>query len=210
MAMNSIVIAGCGPGSRASVTAEVAEAVRRAEVLIGSARLLALFPEARAERVEVRGSADAACEAITQRVPLRSVVLVSGDPGLCSLARFIVARFGLERCRVLPGISSVQVACARLGFDWGKARIVHAHGAVPEESSSCFKQERLVVVLGGNAAAAAWVADLHEELGAGWSLFVLENLTLGDERVRQLDASALRHATLSALTVFVLTREESQ
>lgn len=54
-----------------------------------------------------------------------------GDPGLASLAKLVLRRFGLHACEVLPGISSVQVAFARLGLDWLDARILSAHARLP-------------------------------------------------------------------------------
>ncbi len=44
MALNPIVIAGCGPGARECVTPEALAAIQEAEVLIRAPRLLALFP----------------------------------------------------------------------------------------------------------------------------------------------------------------------
>ena len=62
----------------------------------------------------------------------RVAVLVSGDPGLYSLAQNVVRRFGREHCEVVPAVSSVQVAFARLGLDWADARILSAHGRTPD------------------------------------------------------------------------------
>jgi len=45
----------------------------------------------------------------------RIAVLVTGDPGLFSLAKPVIERFGRTRCRVIPGVSSVQTAFARIG-----------------------------------------------------------------------------------------------
>jgi precorrin-6B methylase 1 len=116
-------------------------------------------------------------------------VLVSGDPGLCSLAKPIVARFGCVRCRVIPGISSVQVAFSRLGLDWMDAVFLTAHGrnlrVSPEE---CRRFEKIAILAGG---AESWpqivgFVKQMEALGGRRDVYVFENLTLPDERVRRV------------------------
>ena len=46
---------------------------------------------------------------IEQRTDCKNIaVLVTGDPGIFSLARLVIERFGREQCRVIPGISSIS------------------------------------------------------------------------------------------------------
>ena len=115
---NPITIVGCGPGSPELVTPAARRAVEQAEVLLGAARLLALFAASAAERVVVDAHATRAPDEIAARRDRRVVVLVSGDPGLFSLAAPLLRRFGRDACEIIPGISSLQVACARLGLGW--------------------------------------------------------------------------------------------
>ena len=130
MAVNALPIAivGCGPGSPQYLTDAARQAVAGAEVLLGSRRLLELFDDCRCRRVEVGGDVAAIMEQIAahHEAGQRVVVLVSGDPGLFSLGRNIVERFGRENCEVIAAVSSVQAAFARLGLDWGDALIISA------------------------------------------------------------------------------------
>ena len=61
---NKITIVGCGPGSPLYVTEAARQAVAGADVLVGSRRLLELFPQWPAERIVV--DADIACAAWTR------------------------------------------------------------------------------------------------------------------------------------------------
>ena len=129
MKMPDITIVGLGPGSPEYITPLAAKAVKGAEILVGARRLIDLFPNHRAKTIIEMGSqVETVLEEMAGLQDRPMVVLVSGDPGLSSLARPVIARFGREACRVIPGISSIQVAFARLGLDWGKARIIDAHG----------------------------------------------------------------------------------
>ena len=117
--MTPLVIAGCGPGAVDYVTPVVLRAVERADVLVGASRLLDLFPSCRGEKIAVGADIEKVLNEIeAHRCNKRVVILVTGDPGLCSLARPVLSRFGPEACEVIPGISSVQVAFARIGLDW--------------------------------------------------------------------------------------------
>jgi cobalt-precorrin-7 (C5)-methyltransferase len=203
-----ITIVGCGPGARQCVTLEALEAAMSAEVLIGSPRLLELFPESAAERIAVRGNVAEVEPAISVYAGRRIVVLVTGDPGIASLSRLVVRRFGRDACRVIPGVSSVQTAFARLGADWTGARIVSAHGAVPEIPYSTLKGETAIAVLLGSPTAGHWVAGLAEHLGEGWALFLAENLTLPGETVEAIAPEALRNIAGDALRIAILLRSE--
>ena len=58
-----------------------------------------------------------------------AVVLASGDPGFFGIVRALRAR-GI-RPAVLPAVSSVALAFARLGLDWDDALVLSAHGRDP-------------------------------------------------------------------------------
>ena len=63
------------------------------------------------------------------RQPGPVVVLASGDPGFFGIVRALRAR-GLAPA-VIPAVSSVALAFARLGLDWDDALILSAHGRDP-------------------------------------------------------------------------------
>lgn len=204
-----ITIVGCGPGAPEYLTEAARRAIERATVLVGARRLLALFPESPAERVAVGADIEACLAQIAARLERGLiVVLVTGDPGLASLARPVLRRFGRTACRVIPGISSVQVAFARLGIDWLGARILSAHGALPETPHAALADERKIAILAGNATALGWAAELAESLGAGWRIILCEDLTLAEECVRELDPATLRKAAASPRAIVILAREE--
>ena len=111
-----IVIVGCGPGSPDYLTAAAIRAVQEAEILVGARRLLELFHDHPGERIIMEAHTEKVLAAIADRPDKKMAVLVTGDPGLASLARPILKRFGRNRCRVIPGVSSLQAAFARLGW----------------------------------------------------------------------------------------------
>jgi len=203
-----IIIAGCGPGHADYLTTAVHNAVNSAEVLVGARRLLELFPDSDALRLTVGADIAAVLAEMENHRDRRMVVLVSGDSGLFSLARRVQEHFGREQCRLIPGISSVQVACARLGIDWHDLRIISAHGRTPGATIDELQAWRKIAILAGTSAANEWAADLLEQLGEKYRATVCENLTLPEEKIQTCDARTLRQNTLASRTIIVLLHQE--
>jgi precorrin-6B methylase 1 len=142
-------------------------------------------------------------EAVAALAPGRRVV-VTGDR-IASLGTLAIRRFGRAACRVVPGISSAQVAFARLGLNWTGARILSAHSTRPD---SVVAGENVLAVLAGAKEAFGWIADVLEGCGAGYAAFACEDLTLASERVSRVDLAQLRRGEFSHRTVVVIAKEE--
>jgi cobalt-precorrin-7 (C5)-methyltransferase len=204
-----ILLVGCGPGAVEYLTDAARHAVAGAEVLIGAPRLLEMFPADDTTRIAVRGDTEATLAAIAeQRAAGRSIaVLTSGDPGLCSLATPILKRFGRAECTVIPGVSSVQVAFARLGLDWADARVLSAHGRAPTVAAETLSPFDKIAVLAGTPQATRWAAEAARALGDSHAAWLCENLTLADERIRRVTAEDLRAVVAASLAIVLLVRK---
>lgn len=187
-----ITIVGCGPGGLDYMTPAVHQAIQDAEVLVGAHRLLAEFPKGPAKRIPVGANVEAALDEMDSHRGKRVTVLVTGDPGLCSLAKPVVARFGRTACRIIPGISSIQTAFARAGTDWLDARIINAHGGNPPASPASLDGIPKLAVLAGHPKCRVWLNEVAATLGKRYRIVVCENLTLPDERVRTISAATLK------------------
>jgi precorrin-6y C5,15-methyltransferase (decarboxylating) CbiE subunit len=198
----SITIVGCGPGGLDYLTPAARAPIEAAEVLVGASRLLELFAANGAERIVVGADIPRALDQLAPHIGKRKVVvIVSGDPGICSLAQPVIQRFGWQVCQVIPGISSVQVAFARLGLDWTDARLISAHHRAPELDLDSLAEESKIAVLAGNTSTISWILGLAKRLAETHSIFVCENLTLAQEKVSRVSADDLALAKLSAQSI---------
>ncbi|MEW6356529.1 MAG: precorrin-6y C5,15-methyltransferase (decarboxylating) subunit CbiE [Planctomycetota bacterium] len=210
MAMNGhkITIVSCGPGSPDYLTLAARRAIEDAEVLVGAKRLLDQLAADDRERILVGTDIEGVLNEMSKRRGKRIAVLVTGDAGLCSLARPVIKRFGREACEVIPGISSVQAAFARIGVEWYDAQILDAHGKDPEINPASLKGTKKIAVLAGRPESLRWTADLADALGAGHEIFVCEDLTLDNERVRQVSPADLRMLETSSRTIVLLIEKD--
>ncbi|MCX6906486.1 MAG: cobalt-precorrin-7 (C(5))-methyltransferase, partial [Verrucomicrobia bacterium] len=124
-------------------------------------------------------------------------------------AKPVIKRFGRDACEIIPGVSSVQVAFARVGLDWSDARIVTAHDKKPEVSVAVLASEKKLAVLAGNDATQPWIASLAASLATSHQIFVCENLTLPNESVRQVNPSELQTMKLASRTIVLLIHKEA-
>ncbi|MGC4067754.1 MAG: precorrin-6y C5,15-methyltransferase (decarboxylating) subunit CbiE [Polyangiaceae bacterium] len=203
-----IVVAGCGPGAPEYVSELVRATVRRAKVIAGAPRLLELFPETSAMRLPFTGSIEIWLDQLAELRDFPIVVLVSGDPGLCSLASPILRRFGRRRCRILPGVSAVQLACARLGIGWEHMALLHAHARLPEWSREALETADPVVILLGASGAEVFAANVARSLSR--DCFVCDDLSLAEECIRRIDYDELETLPTHPRRVVVLSREWSK
>jgi cobalt-precorrin-7 (C5)-methyltransferase len=124
-----IVGTGCGPGM---LTREAILAIKGARTIYGSDRAIAMVREyipgdCRVE--EIRDYKN------LKSLPADSVVLSTGDPMLAGL--------GTLAGDVIPGISSLQVAAARLRVPLARISVVLAHGRDHETAYSETLEELL-------------------------------------------------------------------
>ncbi len=205
-----IKIIGCGPGDRSYLTYAATMAIDSADVIVGSGKLLGMFPENMAQRIPLDKNVSQTVDKISALPDGRNVVvLVTGDPGLFSLASLVIKKFGAESCEVIPGISAVQVAFARLGMSWHDARLISAHKQLPDVNlPDILKQYGKVAIFASNDNTAKWVRSSFSDTRGNPVVVVCENLTLVDEKITWLGVDALQDLRISPSTIIILLDKE--
>ena len=195
--MISLIGMGCGPES---LSREAAAAIENAELLLGAERLLAPYRETKhCISALTAGELAEALETETGE----ACVLFSGDSGFYSGARLLLPLLGDRPCRLLPGLSSVQVFAARLRRPWQDWLLCSAHGvdcdpveAVTQGRPACF-------LTGGKRGPAALCRELTDAGLGGLSAAVGENLGLPDERVTRALTAELAERDYAPLSVLL-------
>jgi precorrin-6y C5,15-methyltransferase (decarboxylating) CbiE subunit len=204
-----ITIVGCGPGSADYLTPAAKKAVANSQVIAGAQRLLDLFPDSSAQRIIVTGHITDALDQIQSAAKDKAVaVLVSGDPGLFSLSKSVISKFGRENCTVIPAVSSVQVAFARAGLDWQDAKIISAHHKLPIAQELNFKEYSKLAILAGHKDIKSWLIDLVNNLQERIDIFICENLTLENESVRNVTGELLNKIEFSSRAIILIVKKE--
>ncbi len=203
-----ITIVGCGPGSESCITKEALSAIKQATFLVGSSHLLSLFGRKSQEMIVFDGDAEGTLDKIASNLGQKKIaVLVSGDPGISSFSKSVIKRFGVASLKVIPGISSIQVAFARLGLEWLGAKIISVHGGVPPTFSynDLAKVDKIAVLTAGTSSIP-FLIDLTQSLGCEYSVYLLEDLTLASERVRKVQRDDLSEIEVSPRSIALFIR----
>lgn len=206
-------IVGVGDVGPRGLTDEARACVARATLLCGGERHLALFPTHPAERFLITKDLVRLVEAVTtaQAARRRVVVLASGDPLFFGVGAFLSARLGREAVRVLPHVSSVQLAFARLGVAWHDAAVLSAHGRPLEQILGRAMASAKFAVLTDDdhtpgAVARALLDGGMEDAEAA----VCEHLGGAAERVVRAPLSAIADETFARLNVLVVLRDPAR
>ncbi|TDU91881.1 precorrin-6Y C5,15-methyltransferase (decarboxylating) [Kribbella voronezhensis] len=189
--MSDLTVVGIGAdgwdGLAPIARAEIAEA----EVLMGSARQLALVPDGKAEQVAWPSPLSESLPGLLQAHRGRRIcVLASGDPTFHGIGTTLTRLLGADAVKVIPHPSSVSLACARLGWPQDQVQVISLVGHPLELVHSHIQPGRRLVVLSWGAHTPAEVAEALTDRGYGGSRFtVLEQLGSSDERVRTTKAA---------------------
>lgn len=205
--MNLVSVVGLGM-SPADLSPAVLEAMADAEVLAGGRRLLDFFPDHPGGRLPLTGKVELWLEQVAQAAQAHRVaVLASGDPGFYGIAARVIQRLGAQWVRVLPNITAVQAAFARLKLPWQEARIISLHGRGPAALFSAVAHCDLVAAYSDHTHTPGRMAAMLLRRGQeGWRMHVAENLGAPDERVSTHALSEAVGGNFSALNLVVLER----
>lgn len=203
-----VILAALGGGTPATWTAECCAALRAADVIIGSGRLLAAlpaeYPARRAEAARPEAVLEALCTAQAAGAG-RGVVAYSGDTGFYSGAQGLLPR--LEQAgfaaQVLPGVSSVQLLAARLGRPWQDWNLVSAHGTACDAVAAVTQGRPAFFLTGGALGPAELCAQLTRAGLGGLAVTVGEELSYPEERISTGTAAQLAARTFAPLAVLL-------
>lgn len=173
------------------------------DLVIGAAhqlRAVARHLPASAEQRDSTGrlGAVAGWVAQAQAEGQKVVVLATGDPLCFGIAASLIRQLGQDRVVVLPALSSLQLAAARLGLAWQDARLIsvhtadagewapgarHDHGLAPLVRAITQHDKLLCLTSPANDPARIARLLIASGLGDAFRIDIVARLTAPDEAV---------------------------
>ena len=201
-----ITLIGMGSGTPGSLTAQGLAALQGADRILGAKRLLATLPEGCTGNRQALYKPDEILACLAAHPDEEIALVYSGDTGFYSGASQLLPMlraFGIS-CRVLPGLSSVQLLAAAVGRPWQDWTLVSAHGCACDPVSACMNHKTVFFLTGGAetpatlcaALTAAGLGDAHALVG--------ENLGTPDEKIHFGTAQELAGQTFASLSVLLV------
>ncbi|MCF6257829.1 MAG: precorrin-6y C5,15-methyltransferase (decarboxylating) subunit CbiE [Gammaproteobacteria bacterium] len=201
--------------------------IAAADVVIGAHRTLALFADSFAAGAIQHDIAQGLSKVpvwITeaQADDLKVVVLATGDPLCHGIGRYLMNKLGNEQCEVIPNVSTLQLAFARLGLAWQEAVIASAHSKDAGEWSNeagpehglypllqTVQNHSLIALFTSPENTPDRIARMLLDVGLGelFTMSVAEALLTDDENIiRELSLSDAAAAYFTSPNVVVLQR----
>lgn len=219
-----VCIIGIGIEGERSLSQRALRLIEGADMLIGGRRHLACFPEFKREKVVIGSNLDNVVKIIkdhsqfTIHNSLNIVVLATGDPDFFGIADFLMKRLGKDSVTVIPNVSVMQEAFARIKENWNGARFfsLHGRGKVNSQRENTVKDvideikchDKVGIFTDPDNTPAKIARALTERGVKDYMAYVCEDLGTEKEKVTQGTLAMIAKKTFSPLNVVVLIRGE--
>ncbi|MDP1853908.1 MAG: precorrin-6y C5,15-methyltransferase (decarboxylating) subunit CbiE [Candidatus Omnitrophota bacterium] len=206
MNKNKIYVIGIGPGAEEYLLPISKKIIKNSDCLVGSRRLLFLFKNLDKEKVYLDGNYGQVISYIKEnRDKKRISVLVAGDTGLYSFLGRISRAFKKDEYCVIPGISALQLAFARMGESWEDAKIISFHGRKPQNLVKEAKIARKLFLFLDDKFPPQKVARYLLDKGIkNRTAIVFENLSYPNERIIKTNLVKLANMKDFGLCVMII------
>ena len=203
---------GIGDDGLAGLTESARRVVTEADLILGAPAMLRLVEGAPARRVALDPDMPTALRQVREALTVRRPVLVSGgDPLFYGVARYLCDRLGKDQFEVIPHVSSMQLAFARVKESWEDAYLTNLAGRPLEAVVDRIRTAEKVGLFSSDEHPPSRLARALLERGIDYfRAFVCENLGSPDERVTQAELDELTAMDFDPLNVLILVRKPNR
>lgn len=202
-----VYLTGTGTEGCRTLTAEAAEAIAGAGLLIGAERMLKPYAESGKE-LAVMYQAEQIADALRNSQADTAAVLLSGDSGFFSGAKTLLPLLADMDVTVLPGISSASAFCAKCGITYENMRFISLHGTKADIAIHAKMNRYCFFLLGGEQNAAQVCRRLCAYGLSGIQVHIGMNLGYENERILHGAASDFTGLKNETLTVMITKNPE--
>jgi cobalt-precorrin-7 (C5)-methyltransferase len=195
--MADIKIVSMGPGCINHLTWEAVQALYCADVMIGAKKYTEIYPEYGILVPEPLISGT--IELIKENIDKKIAVLVTGDAGFYSLGKAVIKEFGCNGVTVIPGVSIVQFAFAKICEPWEDAQFISLHGRDEELPELTDK----FMVLCDNKNTANVITHKLMHMISTHDIYAMEDLSMDGEKITYIkteeDINSLNGSSLGVV-----------
>jgi precorrin-6B C5,15-methyltransferase / cobalt-precorrin-6B C5,C15-methyltransferase len=206
---DKIHVIGVGSDGLAGLTARARELIGAADLVLGSDNVLDLVPEVTARRTRIGPDLQEVVRTLEANLGRqRLVILAGGDPLFYGVARYLCDRLGKDRFEVLPHVSSMQLAFARVKESWEEAYLTNLATHPLDEVIDRIRTADVVGLFTSEEEGPPVIARRLLARGLDYfRAYVCENLGAPDERVTQGELADVQEMEFAPLNVMILKRK---
>jgi precorrin-6Y C5,15-methyltransferase (decarboxylating) len=208
--ISKVYIVGIGDDGKTSLSSSVIEIIENAEILFGGQRHLSFFPDIHAEKIAIKSNLDEIVNIISNNLGKKQiVVLASGDPLFYGIAKYLMSRIAKEHFHIIPNVSSMQLAFARVKESWDDAVLTSVHAKPIENLLNVVENAKKVGIFTDSKNTPSKIAEFLLKHGlSGFKAYVCENLGGEDERITETRLEDMVNMEFSPLNVVILIKND--
>ena len=183
-----------------------------ADLILGASSTLTLLESVPARKEALEPEMSVALRQVREALSCRNPVLVSsGDPLFYGVARYLCDRLGKDLFEVVPHVSSMQLAFARIKESWEDAYLTNLAGRPIEAVIDRIRTAEKIGLFSSDECPPARLGRELLERGIDYfRAYVCENLGSPDERVTQAELTDLATMEFNPLNVLILIRKPNR
>lgn len=207
-----IVIVGIGDDGLAGLTENARRIVQDADVILCAPSALKLLEGLPGRLVALDADMETAAAQVGEALKANRPVLISGgDPLFYGVARYLCDRLGKDRFEVVPHVSTMQLAFARVKESWEDAFLTNLAGRPLEAVIDRVRTADKVGLFPSDEHPPKKIAKALLDRGIDYFRgYVCENLGSPDERVTQAELTDLAGLDFDPLNVLILIRKPNR
>ncbi|MCI0642458.1 MAG: precorrin-6y C5,15-methyltransferase (decarboxylating) subunit CbiE [Gemmataceae bacterium] len=204
-----IYILGVGSDGLTGLTGRARDLLVNADLILGSDHALELVAELNAQKMRIGPDLLEVVKTLESNLgKKRLVVVASGDPLFYGVARYLCDRLGKDRFEVLPHVSSMQLAFARVKETWEEAYLTNLASHTLESVLDRIRTAETVGLFTSEEEDPPRIAKQLLARGLDYfRAYVCENLGSPDERVTQGELDEIAEMEFAPLNVMILKRK---
>jgi precorrin-6Y C5,15-methyltransferase (decarboxylating) len=181
--------------------------IKQADLLVGPGRLTDGFVSDVGEVWDVGSDYEDLAVRLADSADLQVVILTAGDPLFYGTARFLCDRIGKSRIRVIPNVSTMQLAFARVKENWDEAYLTDLANQTIEHVVQKIRTAERVGLFTTSKITPQTLAGALLAAGIDYfTAYVCENLGSPDERVTTGTLEEISTSSFDSLNVVILLR----
>jgi precorrin-2/cobalt-factor-2 C20-methyltransferase len=203
--LKGLTIIGIGPSDKKYIYPLALDEIKSADILAGSQKVLDKFKYLKKDTIKYGLKFEPWIKMIEKAIKGNKVaVLVSGDPGFYSLASLVVNYFKPYMPKVLPGISSLQLAYSKIGRKWSNVEVISLHGRDSDITETLIGGHELVL-LTDEKTSIINIGNLLCRTGqSSRKIYICSNLGSEEESICKVTAQDLHQKHFFPNSVLIL------
>jgi len=203
-----LYIVGIGDDGLEGLTSQSTRILGDAKCIVGTPDVLTHVTAIQCEKVTVGGDLGEIVEALQSRVDSITVLLTTGDPLFYGVSKYLCDKLGKEKFQVIPHVSSMQLAFARIKESWDDAYLANLASQPIEKVMDAARFSERIGLFTTDEYPPSEVAKtlLRHEIDT-FQAYICENLGSPNERVTPGELSEIAQMQFSLLNVMILLRK---